>query len=131
MIKTFLIGRGENCDFVVNDKFVSREHLQLVVDEKKTVFLVDLGSKTGTSIDGHTVESKKLIELKKHNIVRIGESLVPWEKIIHNYYIVQEPPTGADNLLNTTFDKNIPLQSQEMPKKTSFFSFLKNNKNSS
>lgn len=127
MIKTLLVGRNKSCDFVLHDKYASREHLQLVVnEEEQKVFLVDLGSKSGTTIDGHLVKSMDFILLEKHNIVRAGDSLVPWDKIVNNEFIITKPMEEGEDLLSTTFDK---ITSKKTKKKPSFFKTLFGKKN--
>jgi len=48
---TMLIGRGNDCDIVVNDRQVSRHHAQIVRDGDGYK-LVDLNSKNGTFLNG-------------------------------------------------------------------------------
>ncbi len=48
---TILIGRGNDCDVVVNDRQVSRHHAQIVRDDTGYK-LVDLHSKNGTFLNG-------------------------------------------------------------------------------
>ncbi|HFB52399.1 MAG TPA: FHA domain-containing protein [Anaerolineae bacterium] len=48
---TILIGRGNDCDVVVNDRQVSRHHAQIVRDDTGYK-LVDLNSKNGTFLNG-------------------------------------------------------------------------------
>jgi DNA-binding response OmpR family regulator len=49
------LGRGEECDFVVPDRQISRVHMH-VRREATGYFLEDLGSKNGTFVNGRQVE---------------------------------------------------------------------------
>lgn len=51
---TYVMGRAEQADIVLDDKEVSRKHAQLLIDGD-TVFVRDLGSGNGTFIGGRSV----------------------------------------------------------------------------
>ena len=51
----FVIGRGPECDLVVADRQVSREHAQITTSDSG-YFLEDLGSKNGTHLNGARIE---------------------------------------------------------------------------
>lgn len=56
-----LIGRGDDCEVVMNDRQVSRHHAKIIRDEQG-YFLVDLNSKNGTFLNGQQLvgESRPL-----------------------------------------------------------------------
>ena len=54
---TMIIGRGEDCDIIVSDRQVSRQHAQLVRDGER-YSLIDLRSKNGTFLNGSPVEQE-------------------------------------------------------------------------
>lgn len=49
--ETTLLGRGDDCDVVINDRQVSRHHAKIIKDDDG-YFLVDLNSKNGTFLNG-------------------------------------------------------------------------------
>src|ERR1700726_3541599 len=55
----FTVGRKADKDLVIADPRVSRDHAQLV-KEGQEFFLVDLGSKHGTFVNGERVQRQKL-----------------------------------------------------------------------
>ena len=64
------IGRGEDVDVYVDDRWVSREHCEL--DRAKEALVVrDLGSKHGTFVNGLVV---RIAELKAGDELSIGLS---------------------------------------------------------
>ncbi len=58
--KVLLIGRDENCDIVVADRQVSRQHAKLT-RKQEGVILEDLGSKNGTYLNNQRVNSPVLL----------------------------------------------------------------------
>ncbi|GMV41779.1 MAG: hypothetical protein AMXMBFR64_34950 [Myxococcales bacterium] len=74
-----LVGRGLDCDLVLNDPSVSRKHFKLVLAGDKYK-LVDLGSGNGTTINGQRVKELVLAEgteLKSGTtVMRIGYGAV-------------------------------------------------------
>ncbi len=55
------VGRGADCDLVLDDDSVSRHHAELVRDDRGLYRLRDLGSANGTFIDGRPAEPGELI----------------------------------------------------------------------
>ncbi len=56
---TYLVGRSPECEVVIKDPATSRRHAELVVDEGGAV-IKDLGSTSGTYVQGRKVESAPL-----------------------------------------------------------------------
>ena len=72
--KTLLLGRSSKSDIKLNDRFVSRRHLQ--IKRKKTrVFIKDLNSKNGTLVNGTLIKTGKKLELPERTPVVIGTSV--------------------------------------------------------
>jgi pSer/pThr/pTyr-binding forkhead associated (FHA) protein len=58
--ETCLLGRGENCDFQLDDKGISKEHC-LIKMEEGYFFIEDVHSSNGTFIEGKKLKKKKLL----------------------------------------------------------------------
>ncbi len=58
MKDTFVIGRAPTCDVVIDHPQVSREHIRVEYKNEK-LYIIDLGSSHGSSINGKTLTAKK------------------------------------------------------------------------
>lgn len=70
----FKIGRDPNlqCDLVLSDSTVSKEHCKIKVDENNRAFIYDLASENGTYVNDKEVVGP--VELKDNDIIKIGKS---------------------------------------------------------
>ena len=71
------LGRSTECDVVIEDPYVSRQHATLSVRDVD-LFLTDLGSTAGSVVDGSSVVSS-IIESGSE--VVLGETLMRFEKL--------------------------------------------------
>ncbi len=69
------IGRSSSNDIVINDASVSRIHCQIIRDDNGTFRIIDLNSANGTYING---VRRAEVTLNKSDIVRIGNTTLPW-----------------------------------------------------
>ncbi|MEP7285873.1 MAG: FHA domain-containing protein [Chloroflexota bacterium] len=59
--ETLLIGRGNECDLVLPEKQVSREHIKIkLIDEQ--YYVEDLESKNGTWVNGQPLKGERLLK---------------------------------------------------------------------
>ena len=69
--RIFKLGRGEQCDLVIPDGDVSREHATFERGDEGIV-VRDLGSKNGVEVAGQRVDGTRI--LRDGEIVRVGET---------------------------------------------------------
>jgi hypothetical protein len=71
------IGKSHSNDIVIDsDSTVSREHIEIFIDDERNVFVTDKNSLNGTFVNGTKIfESKKL---GRYDILRIGNTLINW-----------------------------------------------------
>jgi type II secretory pathway predicted ATPase ExeA len=69
-----LIGRGDQCDIVVERPIVSRHHA-LVIYSPSGISLLDLGSKNGTFVDGRRVNQHLL---KNGDLIGVGDCTITY-----------------------------------------------------
>ena len=72
----YMIGRAEDCDLRLQNRFVSRHHCELIVDGRDQVLRVrDLGSQNGTFVNDGPVNDE--CELKNGDKLVVG--CIPFE----------------------------------------------------
>ena len=77
------VGRAKDNDIVFNnDSTVSRYHMKMFYDDDDNVFVEDLNSANGTTINGKKITSP--IKLKSLDVVKVGNSLVKWMDFSEN-----------------------------------------------
>ena len=70
-----MIGRQQNrVDLPLLHESISREHAALILDEQKGAMIVDLGSTTGTIVNGKSVIDHTGVPLKDGDEVIFGAS---------------------------------------------------------
>ena len=70
----FSVGRKVDKDLVIADPRVSRDHAQIILEEDG-FFLVDLGSKHGTFVNGERIQRQKLERNDRLELERLGGAL--------------------------------------------------------
>ena len=70
--KTIVIGRGDQCDFQLNDPSASRVHCQVIAEDGR-VTLTDAGSRWGTLVNGQQVTR---CELRSGDEITVGETIL-------------------------------------------------------
>ena len=89
-MKVITIGRSkEHNDIVVNDVKVSRNHLQMIMDDHGNYSVLDLNSTNGTFVNGIRITGE--VPLQITDELRIGDTVLPWQ-----HYFSSQPNKGAD-----------------------------------
>jgi len=70
-----VIGRGADCDLVLEDGAASRQHAAIVVDGSGAS-VEDLGSRHGTRVNGQFVRSGRRMALGEGDILQLGRSVL-------------------------------------------------------
>jgi len=96
----YLLGRSSQCELVVNDASVSRQHAQIVVDGKGGVTLRDLSSRNGTYVNEQKIRSE---EVEPGATIRFGKI---------TFTLAQRADVGSD------FDSDEPTGSISITGKT-------------
>lgn len=84
------IGRSSENNIVINDAKVSRTHLQLVQNDNGVCSVVDLNSANGTFVNGQKITGE--VHLQPHDIIRIGDTTLPWQEYIKLSSAVEQSP---------------------------------------
>ncbi|MCW8879452.1 MAG: FHA domain-containing protein [Kangiellaceae bacterium] len=73
--EVIILGRAKDCDIQIDDQSVSSKHARVVVeqdpylDNAKNIYLEDLKSTNGTSLNGKPVSHQKLVD---GDMIKIG-----------------------------------------------------------
>lgn len=71
--RVYLFGRGEFCDFPLDDIAASRRHARLsVAGDVRVVHAEDLGSKNGTFVNNEVLDARR--QLRSGDRLRIGKA---------------------------------------------------------
>ena len=76
--RPYLIGRGPNCDLVVEDREVSREHVK-VMRKGYQVFVQDLSSTRGSWLGRAAVYTGATVEWERPRMLRVGATVLSLE----------------------------------------------------
>lgn len=98
----FVIGRSPECDFVVADEQISRQHLGILLRNGQA-FLKDLGSANGSFIGDQRVPQDRVFSYKQDDVIRLGNTKITVTLEILGKKI--EPKLGE--ALNITIDDSV------------------------
>lgn len=125
MSRIIIAGRNSNCDFILPDQYASKQHLQIIITEENEVYVIDLNSTSGTTVNGHLIEKNTPVKLNDYDIVRAADTLIPWKK-----FLSDEMPAniffGEDyNEYQLTMQKKFSETSGNNNSKKNNYSFFK------
>jgi pSer/pThr/pTyr-binding forkhead associated (FHA) protein len=97
--KEMVIGRGEECDIIVDHRSVSTQHAKVVREQGGEYKMVDLNSKNGVKVSG---EEYRNVHLKRGDVVELGHVkfrfVEPGENYVFTPQSVEEfAPAGGSN----------------------------------
>jgi len=76
--REYVIGRGPNCDLVIEDREVSREHVK-VLRKGYNVFIQDLSSTRGSWLGRAAVYTGATVEWSRPRMLRVGATVLSLE----------------------------------------------------
>lgn len=83
--RRFVIGRARECDIVLADSSVSRQHADLIFMDGGKLFLVDRKSQNGTSllVDGRPQKIRQEL-VSPTDTVQFGDVWMPMDKLLES-----------------------------------------------
>lgn len=73
IVADMILGRGRDCDFVIHDATVSRNHAKIIKKDNE-FFIQDLGSKNGIILNMKKLEPNAIEKLVDNSVIIIGSS---------------------------------------------------------
>ncbi len=98
-----IIGRGEECDIIIDHRSVSTLHAKIVRDAEGSYQIIDLDSKNGVKISGEEYQS---IRLKRGDTVEMGHVRLRFVEPGENYVFTPQP-VDYDNTFETSSSSNM------------------------
>lgn len=87
-----VIGRGEDCHFIIDHRSISQKHAKIVREKNATYKIVDLNSKNGVKVSG---ESYRATHLKRGDVVELGHVKFRFVEPGENYVFTPPAPEAA------------------------------------
>ena len=114
--QTYIIGRDSSCDIVLTDDSVSRQHAELIVNEKGIFLLIDRNSTNGCFIHSKGAwETVSQEIIKTQDLVKFGDCEMSVEDLIAS---LPTPPPSQSSPAPSIPSVNLPPPSQySQPKK--------------
>jgi putative ABC transport system ATP-binding protein len=99
---TYVLGRSEDNEIVLEDTHVSREHAKFIIDtEKETFVLEDLKSTNGVFVNKNRIKEKT--QLQEGDIIKIGETKIDVKSTVEFKPVVEvEDPIEEEMLPDQT-----------------------------
>ncbi len=69
----YLVGRSKTCQIRPKNRYVSRKHCAFI-HKRQSLLIQDLGSRTGTYVNGERIEPSVALPLKDGDRIRVGKT---------------------------------------------------------
>jgi pSer/pThr/pTyr-binding forkhead associated (FHA) protein len=86
------VGRGSECDIVINDASISGQHAQ-ILRQADGIYVQDVGSRNGSKVNGEPLLSPRL--LKPGDIISLGNIRLTYTPVQATYTPLSPVSTGA------------------------------------
>ncbi|MDJ0625851.1 MAG: RDD family protein [Candidatus Caenarcaniphilales bacterium] len=130
-IDPLILGRaGEQCDIVIPDESISRNHAKIGVTPEGKYFVGDLGSTNGTFLNGEKLPTKKFFFLEEKDQIKFGNinTSVSFNEEHNDLTKVKEHSNSKrnqDSLLNSVDDEKQNDPSLDLDKSETLNSYEK------
>ena len=97
--REMVIGRGEECDIIIDHRSVSQKHAKVIRESNSEYKIIDLNSKNGVKVGG---EEYRAVHLKRGDIVELGHVkfrfVEPGENYVFTPHAEEESRSKGPNL---------------------------------
>jgi glycine betaine catabolism B len=118
--KDFLIGRAPQCDVILNNATISREHGKISFEANQYYF-TDLGSTNGSQINNIAREALQSLPLSVNDTIQLGDFTILIEEIRAYIPLIQSPEKEEEPTEASSVQLNSPVnddQASDQPAKT-------------
>lgn len=76
-----LIGKGENCNYRINEDVVSRNHCKIIL-QQNNLYIIDLNSTNGTFVNHQKIQAQTMVNIATESEIHLsGMVLLDWSII--------------------------------------------------
>lgn len=101
--REMVIGRGEECDIIIDHRSVSQKHAKVVREDDGGYKIVDLKSKNGVKVGG---EEYRAVHLKRGDIVELGHVKFRFVESGENYVFT---PQSDEDVVPASSGRSSPM----------------------
>jgi glycine betaine catabolism B len=109
--KDFLIGRAPQCDVILNNATVSREHGKISYEANQYYF-TDLGSTNGSQINNIAREAFQSSLLSVNDTIQLGDFAILIEEIVFRAPLIRSPEDEEDPTEASSVQLNSPVNDE-------------------
>lgn len=102
---TWNIGRGDDCHVLIKERWISRNHAMIQRTENAEYYLIDVGSRNGTFVNGRRVTIPVL--LQSGDRIGLGESATTENQTLISFTCPQQKQSRSTNLLGQRLDTDL------------------------
>ena len=80
-MKLLKIGSSSNCNVVLNSKYVSSIHAEMLLTDDGRIYIEDKNSLNGTYVGNRQLTANEKTQVQRGDLVRFGDTELNWSKI--------------------------------------------------
>ncbi|MBQ6253753.1 MAG: FHA domain-containing protein [Bacteroidales bacterium] len=80
-MKLLKIGSSSNCNVVLNSKYVSSLHAEMLLTDDGRIFIEDKNSLNGTFVGNRQLTANEKTQVQRGDLVRFGDAELNWNKV--------------------------------------------------
>lgn len=91
--KEMIVGRGEDCDIIIDHRSVSQKHAKIIREQGNRYQIVDLNSKNGIIVAG---SQYKAVQIKRGDVLELGHVKFRFVEPGENYVFTPQAAAAGD-----------------------------------
>jgi len=102
-----VLGRGKECDIVINEDLISRKHLKISMEDN-ALYIEEMGSSNGSWINSHKLIIGKKMAYKNGDVIHLGKASSALSITIENL-CVQKAAASSEDEKTLVFTVGLPV----------------------